>query len=105
MLTKIAAQNFKAFGDSPGLDVSLSEFNVFLGQNNSGKTSAVDAVAVLVQTARDSSNTLGLKWSGELIDLSASGEYAIHNGIVGKVLQLQVEIPTRRLLTQRMAIP
>jgi hypothetical protein len=46
MLTKIGARNFKAFGETPGLDLSLSGLNIFLGENNSGKTSAVDVIAM-----------------------------------------------------------
>jgi hypothetical protein len=92
MLTKIAARNFKAFGESPGLDLSLSGLNLLLGENNSGKTSAVDVVAAFVQTARDHSGP-GLRWVGELIDLGPSGEYAIHNGAPKGVLQVSVEIP------------
>jgi predicted ATPase len=92
MLTKIAAQNFKAFGDHPGLDLSLSPLTILLGENNSGKTSAMDAIAVLVQTARDFSGSPGLKWSGDLIDLGMTGENAIHNRIASRAVQLQIEI-------------
>ncbi len=92
MLTKIAARSFKAVGESPGLDLSLSGLNLFLGQNNSGKTSAVDVVGIFAQTARDRSGISGLKWSGELIDLGLSGEYAVHNGNRSKLVEIMLEI-------------
>lgn len=91
MLTRIDARNFKAVGD-PGLDLQLSGLNLFLGQNNSGKTSAVDVVAVLAQTARDRSGISGLKWSGELIDLGPSGEFAVHDGNRRNAVEVAVEV-------------
>ncbi|MFZ0321150.1 MAG: AAA family ATPase [Candidatus Sulfotelmatobacter sp.] len=91
MLKRITAQNFKAFGQNPGLEVSLSKLNFFLGENNSGKTSAVDVVALFVQTARNQ-NVNGLKWSNGLIDLGSNGADAVHGGVVTDVLQIEVEI-------------
>ena len=93
MLASIAAKNFKAFGENPGLDLSLSRLNLFLGQNNSGKTSAIDVLAVLAQTARATSGVMGLRWSGELIDLGPTGEYALHNGVTNSILQVEAQIP------------
>jgi energy-coupling factor transporter ATP-binding protein EcfA2 len=92
MLTKISAKNFKAFGQTPGLELSLSKLSLLLGQNNSGKTSALDVVALLVQTARTPPNYSGLAWSGELIDLGPSGEFAFHNAIRTGSLEIAIEI-------------
>jgi predicted ATPase len=100
MLTKVAAQNFKAFGESPGLTLSLLPFNLFLGQNNSGKTSALDVVALFVQTARERSGQTGLVWSGKLVDLGTTGEHATHRGSPSGVLSIAVEMQTPRTLLE-----
>ena len=92
MISKIAAKNFKAFGNSPGLDLSLSRLNFLLGQNNSGKTSALDVVALMVQSARLSQNYSGFAWSGELIDLGQSGDFASHNKApTGFEIEIQIQ--------------
>jgi hypothetical protein len=101
MLTKISAKNFKAFGQRPGLELSLSRLNLLLGQNNSGKTSALDVVALLVQTARSPSNNSGLAWSGELIDLGLSGEFAVHNAIRTGSLEIAIEIQAPEWLQEQ----
>jgi energy-coupling factor transporter ATP-binding protein EcfA2 len=101
MLTKISAKNFKAFGQDPGLELSLSKLSLLLGQNNSGKTSALDVVALLVQTARTSPNYSGMAWSGELIDLGPSGEFAFHNAIRTGSLEIAVEILAPRWLQEQ----
>jgi energy-coupling factor transporter ATP-binding protein EcfA2 len=98
MLTTISAKNFKAFGQSPGLELSLSKLTLLLGQNNSGKTSALDVVALLVQTARTSPNYSGMAWSGELIDLGPSGEFAFHNAIRTGSMGIGAEIQAPRRL-------
>ncbi|MFI5088491.1 MAG: AAA family ATPase [Terriglobales bacterium] len=91
MLTEIAACNFKAFGQDPGLRIRTAGLNMLLGPNNSGKTSALDVLALLVQTAREQSPT-GLKWSGNLVELGASGEYALHGGLRAPELQIEVRL-------------
>jgi hypothetical protein len=103
MLKKIAASNFKAFGASPPLDLSLSGFNLFLGENNSGKTSAADVVALFVQTARASTSSIGLAWSGDLIDFGPTGEYAVHNAVRSTMLTIAVEIQTPPELSELSA--
>jgi hypothetical protein len=67
-----------------------------VGPNNSGKTSALDVVALFVQTARAGGGKSGLVWSGDLVDLGVSGEHAVHNGVPRGVLSIAVEIQTPR---------
>ncbi|MCB2263123.1 MAG: AAA family ATPase [Candidatus Thiosymbion ectosymbiont of Robbea hypermnestra] len=43
MLTKVSIRNFKLFDD---VDIELSDRVVFIGPNNSGKTSALQALAL-----------------------------------------------------------
>jgi len=43
MLTKIIVQNFKRFGN---VEIELGSPVVFIGPNNSGKTSALQALAL-----------------------------------------------------------
>jgi len=102
MLSKIAAKNFKAFGQNPGLQLSLSGLNLLLGQNNSGKTSAIDVVALLVQTARAQQNYSGLAWTGDLINLGPTGEFALHNAVRTASLQVTVEMQTPPTLTDQL---
>lgn len=43
MLTRLRIKNFKRFGDA---DVELGQSVVFIGPNNSGKTTALQALAL-----------------------------------------------------------
>ena len=43
MLTKLICRNFKCFGE---IEVELGETVVFIGPNNSGKTTALQALAL-----------------------------------------------------------
>ena len=43
MLTKLIVRNFKRFGE---VEVDLGDAVVFIGPNNSGKTSALQALAL-----------------------------------------------------------
>ncbi len=43
MLTRLSARNFKVFGD---VEIELGERVLFVGPNNSGKTSALQALAL-----------------------------------------------------------
>ncbi|WP_322821425.1 AAA family ATPase [Chloroflexus sp.] len=43
MLTKLTIRNFKLFTDA---EIELSERVIFIGPNNSGKTSALQALAL-----------------------------------------------------------
>jgi hypothetical protein len=93
MLSRIAAKNFKAFGSSPGLNLPLSALNLLLGENNSGKTSALDVVALLVQTARRPQIN-GIVWSGDLVDLGLTGDFARHSGSAAPIeISLEIEPP------------
>ena len=44
MLTRLRIKNFKRFPDA---DIELGQAVVFIGQNNSGKTTALQALALL----------------------------------------------------------
>jgi len=53
-LQRIRAANFRAFGDgtqSPALDWELSPgLNILVGENDSGKTSVIDAIRYVLWT-------------------------------------------------------
>ncbi len=62
MLTRLAIKNFKSIGD-PGIDLELRPLTFLVGKNGSGKSSVLEALALLAQSV-DLGNTL---WIGNLV--------------------------------------
>jgi len=89
MLTEIRAANFKLFGD-PGLRLSLAPLTILLGPNGSGKTSALDALGLLAQSAPmpNTGGGQGIKWQGRWVDFSSDGIYASFQRDVEKPMSL-----------------
>jgi energy-coupling factor transporter ATP-binding protein EcfA2 len=73
MFAGIEAKNFKAFGPK-GVDIELGRLTILLGQNNSGKTSALEAVGLLAQTAKQ--NAPAFNWLGPWVDFGPLGKSA-----------------------------
>ncbi len=67
MFTEIEVKNFKGVGAS-GVLVRLGSLTILLGENNSGKTSVLEAIALLAQSAFQS-GMVGFKWKGPWLDL------------------------------------
>lgn len=74
MFTSIHLKNFKCYRDS-GV-IPLAPLTLIVGPNNSGKSSVLQALSLLSQTARDESSA-ALVTSGPLVD--AGGFHDIHN--------------------------
>ncbi|MBI2916406.1 MAG: AAA family ATPase [Chloroflexi bacterium] len=68
MLTEILLRNFKAFGDDEQR-ISLSRLNVFIGENGTGKSSVLQALALLAQSAGQPSLQSGKFQFSDYFDL------------------------------------
>jgi hypothetical protein len=67
MFTEVEVNNFKAFGKA-GVNLALAPLTIVLGENNSGKTSLLEAIALLAQSPSHP-GTFGFLWKGPLVDL------------------------------------
>lgn len=61
MLRSIKLENFRAFKQA---DIQLSELNIFVGPNNSGKSSLISAISLIAQNFRPSSQQYSLALNG-----------------------------------------
>lgn len=66
MLTSLAIENFRAFGSA---EVDLSRLNIFVGPNNSGKSSIISAINLIAQNLRSGSQEFSLKLNGPYAQL------------------------------------
>ena len=66
-LNKVLIDNFKSYKDEVWID--LSYYNVFLGANSSGKSTALQALLTLKQTAECNSPNIDLLLSGKYVSL------------------------------------
>jgi ABC-type transport system involved in cytochrome c biogenesis ATPase subunit len=89
MLTTLEIQNFKAFGERVRLD--LRPLTVLVGPNGSGKTSILDAVGLLSQSAPLAEHPPQMKWKERLVDLGPGGASAFHKLDDGLLLSIEVE--------------
>lgn len=67
MFTEVEIKNFKAFGQA-GAQVELGSLTILLGENGSGKTALLEAIALLTQSISES-GAYGFRWKGEWLDL------------------------------------
>jgi predicted ATPase len=79
MLTGLEVKNFKCFGED-GIRLDLAPFTILVGPNGSGKTSALDAIALLAQSAPSPGEGTGFKWQGPWVDFGPDGTLAFHRG-------------------------
>src|SRR5260370_6699593 len=91
MLKPICIQNFKAFGE-PLVQLPLSKVTMVLGPNGSGKTSILDALGLLSQTAARQGSQEGFQWEGNWVNFSPDGRAATHRGNLDADLALGVSI-------------
>lgn len=91
MLTRLRVRNFKRFTE---LDVELQDPVVFVGPNNSGKTTAMQALALW---------DCGLRlWSAQYADREAPAK---RPGVtVGRRDPVSVPVPTARLLWHNQSV-
>ncbi len=66
MLKQLRLKNFRAF---KSLDASFSKINVFVGPNNSGKSSIISAINLIAQNTNLTSGERGLSLNGDHVEL------------------------------------
>jgi len=76
MFTKLGLKNFKAFDD---LTISLKPITLLLGPNNSGKSSIIAAIRLLVQTVESSDPTVPLLLNGTMGNLGTYKDIVFGN--------------------------
>ncbi len=99
MFSLIEAKNFKCFGRE-GIHLDLAPLTILLGPNGSGKTSALEAVALLAQTAEKPPQGAPFTWKGPWLDLGGDGQYALHKRDAGAELTLSVGITNGRAMAE-----
>lgn len=77
MLTKLSLKNFKAFESLP--DVELKPITIFLGPNNSGKSSVLSALRILTQTVESYDRGVSLLLNGIMGDFGTYKDLIYHN--------------------------
>ncbi|MBI4702772.1 MAG: AAA family ATPase [Deltaproteobacteria bacterium] len=90
MITRFFVAGFKPFG-AQGKTVELAPLTIFVGPNGSGKTSLMEAMALLAQSASWSQG--GLRWGrGQLVDPVwaelPEPPACLHRGSFGQILRL-----------------
>jgi predicted ATPase len=88
MIKRIGLKNFRAFKSA---EFSFSRINIFIGPNNSGKSSALSALNVIGQSIRDNQAGSPIVLRGKYQDL---GTYidVVHGGIPRTVMGIEVDI-------------
>ena len=90
MLTRLELQNFKAFGEHVRLE--LRPLTVLVGQNGSGKSSVLEAIALLAQSTPSAEQAPQFRWRDRLVDLGPGGSAAFHKPDHDLHLSLLVEM-------------
>ncbi|HET9743526.1 MAG TPA: AAA family ATPase [Terriglobales bacterium] len=90
MLSQIELGNFKAFASAATL--RLRPLTLFVGTNGSGKSSILDAIGLLAQSAPSAERAADIQWQGSLVDLGVSGEPAVHKSEDERHLTIAVEV-------------
>ena len=88
MIRRIALRNFRAFKNC---EFPFSRINIFVGPNNSGKSSALSAINVIAQSVKDSQTGSPITLRGKYQDL---GTYidVVHGGVPRTVMGLDIDI-------------
>ena len=93
MIKRLTIKNFKCLRD---IDISLGNFNVLIGPNDTGKTSFLDALLMLSKIS--TTNVLGQcfqdSWSLEKIKWIGSPEPEIQFGLQYKDLEYSLDVTT-----------
>jgi len=88
MLTKIGAENYRSF---QALDVDLAPITLFVGPNNSGKSSVISIVRLLSQTLESHDPNVRLLLNGSLGDFGTYKDL-VHGNQTKKHLKVSFEI-------------
>jgi predicted ATPase len=77
MLTELSLKNFKAFESLP--ELKLKPITIFLGPNNSGKSSVLSAPRILTQTVESYDRGVSLLLNGIMGDFGTYKDLVYHN--------------------------
>lgn len=87
MLTRLKLKNFKSVGDR-GVDLELKPLTVLVGENGSGKSTILEAVAILPPNA----GQFEFRFSGELVQFSSYEEIA-HRHEINRWITWEIHLP------------
>jgi predicted ATPase len=90
MFTNLSLNNFRAFEE---LSIPLTKINVFLGPNNSGKSSVLSAINLISQTFQSTDLAVPLLFKGKYEDLGTYQDI-IYSNDINKDLRLSLEFTT-----------
>ncbi len=85
MLTRVKIQNFKSIGE-PGVDLELKPLTILVGPNGGGKSSILEAIALIAQSVGGE-----LRHSGELVQFSGLQDFA-HKGDMSRVFAFEAAV-------------
>jgi len=100
MLTKLGIQNFKAFGEQ--VDFNLKPLTVLIGANGAGKSSALESIGLLSQSAPGPEQPPQFRWKDRMVDLGSSGKAAFHKPEDDLNLLHPIEIEAGQHLANRL---
>jgi energy-coupling factor transporter ATP-binding protein EcfA2 len=90
MFEKLEVANFKAVG-SPGVQLQLAPLTLLVGDNGAGKSSLLEALALLAQSARPL-RLVGLVTDGRLVKLGSDTAALYHCGKSSADLRVSVDL-------------
>jgi predicted ATPase len=88
MITSISLGNFRAF---KSVDVPLSKLNIFVGPNNSGKSSIISAVNLIAQNIRTGTQEFTLALNGPYAELGTFYD-AVHGHSAKPIMHIGFQI-------------
>ena len=89
MLTRLSLNNYRAWEK---LDIPLAKINLFLGPNNSGKSTILSAINLLSQTLDSADREVPLLLKGKFEDLGSYWDVVYDNDI-GRNMSFGIEFP------------
>lgn len=99
MMPRIDLANFKCFGEK-GLCLDLAPLTFLVGRNGAGKSSILEAIALLVQTAQQQAQRNGFAWQGKWANLGGDGSLAFHKKRLDSKLRLGATVAVGNALTE-----
>lgn len=89
MIERFSVQNFLSYHDE--MPIELSKLNVFVGTNSSGKSTVLHALALLSETAGDSSDYTSLLFAGNGLNLGTFRD-AVHANDTAQSISFEIAI-------------
>jgi energy-coupling factor transporter ATP-binding protein EcfA2 len=90
LITKLEIGNFKAYGHRVNFD--LRPLTILIGTNGTGKSSALESIGLLSQSAPTPEQAPQFKWKDRMVDFGTSGASAFHKPDHDLHLSLAIEV-------------